>query len=292
MPWVRIEDDMPNHPKVAKLSDAGFRAYVTAICHAAHFLTDGRVAVESLQKVRPAAVKEVLAAGLFEETEKGIAVHDFLDFNPSRDETLERRRMRAELGARGGHAKAAKRYQTASGEPARSQGLATDAASKTLANSWQKSSKSLPRSPSPSPPSPTGIPESISEGGGTRPEPPGFSGDFDGGNGKDQGPASEAALGPPRRKDATRWPAVLSVLRGRVDPRDFQTWLADSHELDEEALTVEVRSAVFVDEISRRWGFEIFEAAGGPVVLVSGDARVRLVFASGEAAPETSRPPS
>jgi hypothetical protein len=183
MPWVRIEDDMPNHPKVAKLSDAGFRAYVTAICHAAHFLTDGIVAVESLNKVKPVAVKEVLAAGLFEETTAGIEVHDFLEFNPSREETLERRKVRAEMGSRGGRISAAKRKQEL--KP-RLESQPSKHSSGHSSVDMERSSKQNPTTSRIHPlPSLDPNKEPISEGGGPRSRTPAFSGDSGEGNGRD-----------------------------------------------------------------------------------------------------------
>jgi hypothetical protein len=114
------------------------------------------------------------------------------------------------------------------------------------------------------------------------------------GNGADRGPDQDPpTLGPPRRRDPTRWPAVLAGLRATLDPREFQTWLGDSYELEAEVLTVEVRAPVFVEHIARQWGFDIFSIAKEPVVLVSGDTHLTLVFASEPASAEpdaTSEP--
>ena len=43
MTWLRIDDCMPDHPKVDGLSDRAFRAHVTGLCYCARHLTDGNV---------------------------------------------------------------------------------------------------------------------------------------------------------------------------------------------------------------------------------------------------------
>ncbi len=91
MTWVRLSDGFPGHQKVRGLSDAAFRLHVTALCDAAAHLTDGVVtqpAVQTLPKAPQGAklkraIDELVAAGLWEASESGWRVHDFLDWNPS-----------------------------------------------------------------------------------------------------------------------------------------------------------------------------------------------------------------
>lgn len=96
MPWVRIEDGMDEHPKVAGLSEEAFALHMHAILYASRALTDGVVArgmVRRLSKaedVRP-LLRELVSAGLWLEHEHGFAIHDYLDYQPSRAEVLELR---------------------------------------------------------------------------------------------------------------------------------------------------------------------------------------------------------
>ena len=45
MTWVKVDDALPEHPKVARLSDAAFRVHISALCYSARNLTDGKLEV-------------------------------------------------------------------------------------------------------------------------------------------------------------------------------------------------------------------------------------------------------
>lgn len=89
MPWVRLDDRFPSHRKVALLSDRAFRLYVSALCWSSENLTEGRILEKELPliaRVRgpKAVVAELEAAGLWDRTEVGWAIHDYLEYNPDR----------------------------------------------------------------------------------------------------------------------------------------------------------------------------------------------------------------
>lgn len=88
MTWVRIDDGMPDSLKVAPLSDAAFRAYITSICYCARSLTDGFVPAKKAKEFsgRPRVVQELANAGLWDAEEGGYRVHDYLVYNPSREQ--------------------------------------------------------------------------------------------------------------------------------------------------------------------------------------------------------------
>lgn len=93
MPWIRFEDNFPEHPKVLALSDAAFRLHVRAIGYAARHLTDGRVtsaAVRSLTR-RARLTAELVIAGLWEAVDDGFRIHDYLAYQPSKAEVQARR---------------------------------------------------------------------------------------------------------------------------------------------------------------------------------------------------------
>lgn len=100
MPWVRLDDRFPSHRKVALLSDRAFRLYVSALCWSAENLTEGRVTDRELPliaRVRgPKAVaNELETAGLWDRDGDGWAIHDYLEYNPSRDRVKEERAANA-----------------------------------------------------------------------------------------------------------------------------------------------------------------------------------------------------
>lgn len=123
MPWGRLDDSLYDHPKLDELpSDpaeverilagippaallrlAAIGLWTRAISWSNRFLTDGVVPRAKLAKLDgTTALADALAGEcvtLFEKTATGYAVHDFLQFNDSRADVLERRRKEAERKA-------------------------------------------------------------------------------------------------------------------------------------------------------------------------------------------------
>lgn len=98
MTWAKFDDGFPDHEKIVGLSHPAFRLHVTAICYASRLETDGRVpkAAAFVQALRR-HVDELLVAGVWEQTDnEHFVIHDFLAYNPSRSELLQRRQATAE----------------------------------------------------------------------------------------------------------------------------------------------------------------------------------------------------
>ena len=107
MPWVRFDDTFPVHRKVDGLSDAAFRLHVSAIFWCARNLTDGVVPEEDLDlvtaRVRTPArfAAELVRRGLWDKRDQGgWIIHDYLDFQPSKDKVLAERRSNADRQAK------------------------------------------------------------------------------------------------------------------------------------------------------------------------------------------------
>lgn len=101
MPWVKLDDRFPSHRKVALLSDRAFRLHVSAICWCAENLTDGRIVDRELPLVAhirgiKATAKQLEEAGVWDRTDDGWVIHDYLDYNPSREQVLLDRKKNAE----------------------------------------------------------------------------------------------------------------------------------------------------------------------------------------------------
>jgi hypothetical protein len=116
--WVKLDDRFPDHPKVGDLSDAAFRAYVSGLCYSAEHLTDGFLPPAFISRSKPRTIAELVEAGLWEHGNgsRGVHIHDYLEFQPSRSETEANREARASAGRRGGRS---------SGEARRKQGAST-----------------------------------------------------------------------------------------------------------------------------------------------------------------------
>lgn len=103
MPWVRFDDDFPNHWKIEPLSDAAYRLHTTAIFWGAKQLTDGYLPENRLDLIAPRRMKrpqkyvaELVAAGVWEPVEGGWKLHDYLDYQPSKAQVKADREKSAE----------------------------------------------------------------------------------------------------------------------------------------------------------------------------------------------------
>jgi len=92
---------MPDSLKIAPLSDAAFRAYVTSICYAARSLSDGFIPLKKAKEFagRARVIQELVPA-LWETAEGGFMVHDYLQYNPTRETVLaEREKAKERMNA-------------------------------------------------------------------------------------------------------------------------------------------------------------------------------------------------
>lgn len=158
MVWVRLDDQFHSHEKVAELEPdlmlAAVGLHALALSWCGDRLTDGM-----LPKGQPARlagrnvddlIAELVRVGLWERTETGYQIHDYLDYNPSREEVNTISAVRSEAGKRG----AESRWQCLDGKNhGNSHGKSH---SKSLANTMAK------RCPEPEPvPDPVPIPEPV-----------------------------------------------------------------------------------------------------------------------------------
>jgi len=98
--WARIEDTYHENPKVLSVSHAARWMHVASITWCSKYLTDGviprrmawRLGAEDETSTPNQWIDELLRAGLWEKHGDDYLVHDFLEYNPSREEVLERRR--------------------------------------------------------------------------------------------------------------------------------------------------------------------------------------------------------
>lgn len=133
MPWVRFDDRTDEHPKLSTLGDyaplCGW-LWFSACCYAMRHLTDGRIDEQALRRLWPFShlavetagnelvgcldnpksedlVSRLVSVNLLEEVGPGLyQIHDFLDYNPSRRDVLQARRIKAKSGRAGGEANA------------------------------------------------------------------------------------------------------------------------------------------------------------------------------------------
>lgn len=108
MTWGRIDEGWRSHRKILGAGPEAAGFHVACICYANAHLTDGAIPTAELSRVWPGLhprkvgrlVRECLANGLLTETGSGgeltLHVHDFLEYNDSREYVLEKRRKERE----------------------------------------------------------------------------------------------------------------------------------------------------------------------------------------------------
>jgi hypothetical protein len=106
--WVRLDDGFADHPKLSQLDDRAFRIHIWALCYCARQLTDGFLAHEVLagcplvtrRYTLDRAQVSLVGARLWARRKRGFQIRDYLHFNPSRAQVLEKRKADAERQAR------------------------------------------------------------------------------------------------------------------------------------------------------------------------------------------------
>jgi hypothetical protein len=101
MPWVRIDENAMDHPKFLALSDGAWRLWCEGLAYCQKHLTDGLIQVAALRGFRhfsPGKMKVLLqpyqpgANPLWSQPDpKTVMVHDYLQWNDSREEVLSAR---------------------------------------------------------------------------------------------------------------------------------------------------------------------------------------------------------
>lgn len=102
MAWLRIDDRVRTHPKIANAGPAAAWLWFCGVCYCREHLTDGfipKAVVGSLamnlsSPFRHAA--RLVEVRLWEDAEGGYQVHDFLDWNPSRADVQNARTSEAD----------------------------------------------------------------------------------------------------------------------------------------------------------------------------------------------------
>ena len=105
--YITVHDGMPDHPKIAGLSDRAFRLLIETWCWCSRHLTDGVVPVKAWNKRGTKAARDELrAVGLTEDHPEGVYMRDYLQHQRSRAQIEAIKKARREAGALGGAASA------------------------------------------------------------------------------------------------------------------------------------------------------------------------------------------
>ncbi len=102
--WVKIDDQLHSHPKIQQAwhaYEAALGLHLLALSHAGCYLTDGYVSSAFVALAMPRATSRNRAiqvleqAGLWDRNGDGWQIHDYLDYNDSRQNVIARRQADA-----------------------------------------------------------------------------------------------------------------------------------------------------------------------------------------------------
>lgn len=105
LPFIRVHENMPEHPKVEPLSDKAFRLLIETWCWSKRAKTNGHVHAAVWNRRGTAKTRqELLSAGLVEDDlAGGVIVHDYDDWQMTTGEIEETKQDQTERGARAAH---------------------------------------------------------------------------------------------------------------------------------------------------------------------------------------------
>jgi hypothetical protein len=119
MTWIKLDDLLPQHPKVLAAPEA-FGLYVAGLCWTSSQGTNGFIPEAAIPRLLalvriPRLRTRLVEVGLWVEVPGGIEIHAYLKHNRSAEEIAALKAKRAEVGAKGGSTPKAKSKQLASG---------------------------------------------------------------------------------------------------------------------------------------------------------------------------------
>lgn len=110
MPYLPMDENFADHPKNDVLSDGAFRLHVAGLLFCSKHLTDGLIQAERVPRLmrtfKARALSELVELGRWlpiaipGDPVQAYEIHDYLDWNPTRETVLQRRKQAAERKAR------------------------------------------------------------------------------------------------------------------------------------------------------------------------------------------------
>ncbi len=161
MAWFAVDDGFWGHPKRLACPAAAIGLWAVAGSWAAQQLTDGFIPRHVLPVLggKPKDAAALVAAGLWETEDGGWRFHEWDERNPTAAEVLadraEKHEAKVRAGRAGGLASGARRRQTGSGGPSRTEADREQTRSRHEAEPEQGANGLLKQNEAPSPPLPS-----------------------------------------------------------------------------------------------------------------------------------------
>jgi hypothetical protein len=131
MVWVKLDDHIDQHPKIAALDDHAFALFVCGLAYCNRNETDGFIPnMVGLGQLRYCdgnpvpSIRQLERGGLWVQVAGGWQVHDYAQYQPTKQQIEEERAAKQAAGRAGGQAAARARAAAAALAPAIANGQA------------------------------------------------------------------------------------------------------------------------------------------------------------------------
>ena len=119
MAWARIDDKFLDNQKVRMAGKEPTYLYISGLIYSSSQITEGfisddvlgLVAYKGFIKNEKSHAKKLVECGLWDRVEGGYQIHDYLEYNPTKEEIEQARAKKAAAGRKGGQASAQAKYQ-------------------------------------------------------------------------------------------------------------------------------------------------------------------------------------
>jgi hypothetical protein len=92
MTWIRIDDTLPDHPKLIGLPDNAFRLYITILCYSSRYLTDGFIPSPVADRLgHSGTFGELNVAGLIEPLDDGWQIGNYSEYQSTKADVEEKK---------------------------------------------------------------------------------------------------------------------------------------------------------------------------------------------------------
>jgi hypothetical protein len=92
MTWIRIDDTLPDHPKLIGLPDNAFRLYITILCYSSRYLTDGFIPSPVADRLGHAGTfGELNVAGLIQPLDGGWQIGNYSEYQSTKADVEEKK---------------------------------------------------------------------------------------------------------------------------------------------------------------------------------------------------------
>ena len=100
MPWVRLDDQFPQHPKVLAVGPLGMAMQVAGLCYCNRYLTDGYIPIAAVPSLLDLnlhggdyipIVTKLVDKGLWKPAKDGYKIHNYFLYQMSKKDVLKER---------------------------------------------------------------------------------------------------------------------------------------------------------------------------------------------------------